>query len=162
MAVQTITYANKSYINQNSSIADTNKVNDTDMNEIKSVVNNNATILEGLTGTLLWTNSNPSSLLPSDTNITLSESDSNYDILGVFFKTANDGTDVEYSQTLVGNGFNIGAIGFEGAGLRRRIVRNSDTSYTIKAYNGETLADSGTGKYIIPIYIIGFKTGVFE
>ena len=45
MAVQTITYANKSYINQNSGVADTNKVNDTDMNEIKSVVNNNATEL---------------------------------------------------------------------------------------------------------------------
>ena len=52
MAVETITYANKSYINQNSEIADTNKVNDTDMNEIKSVVNNNAlelsTCVDGL------------------------------------------------------------------------------------------------------------------
>lgn len=52
MAVQTITYANKSYINQNSGIADTNKINDTDMNEIKSVVNNNAlelsTCVDGL------------------------------------------------------------------------------------------------------------------
>ena len=45
MAVQTITYDNKSYINQNSSIAATNKVQDTDMNEIKSVVNNNASEL---------------------------------------------------------------------------------------------------------------------
>lgn len=42
MAVQTITYDDKSYLNQNSSIADVNKVSDTDMNEIKSVVNNNA------------------------------------------------------------------------------------------------------------------------
>lgn len=43
MAVQTITYDDKSYLNQNSDIADVNKVNDTDMNMIKSVVNNNAT-----------------------------------------------------------------------------------------------------------------------
>lgn len=42
MAVQTITYDDKQYLNQNSDIADINKVNDTDMNEIKSVVNNNA------------------------------------------------------------------------------------------------------------------------
>lgn len=42
MAVQTITYDNKQYLNQNTSIADVNKINDTDMNEIKSVVNNNA------------------------------------------------------------------------------------------------------------------------
>lgn len=49
MVVQKITYDDKSYLNQNPSIADVNKVNDTDMNEIKSVVNNNATILQGNT-----------------------------------------------------------------------------------------------------------------
>lgn len=43
MAVQTITYGNKNYLNQNADIPATNKVQDTDMNEIKSVVNNNAT-----------------------------------------------------------------------------------------------------------------------
>lgn len=42
MAVQTISYADKSYINENPSVATTNKITDTDMNEIKSVVNNNA------------------------------------------------------------------------------------------------------------------------
>ena len=42
MAIQTITYSDKSYINQNADIPDINKVKDTDMNEIKSVVNNNA------------------------------------------------------------------------------------------------------------------------
>jgi len=48
MAVQTITYDDKSYLNQNSSIPDTNKVNDTDMNMIKSVVNNNANELDNI------------------------------------------------------------------------------------------------------------------
>ena len=42
MAVQTITYSDKSYINENASIATTNKITDSDMNEIKAVVNNNA------------------------------------------------------------------------------------------------------------------------
>jgi hypothetical protein len=42
MAVQTITYEDKSYLNENADIPATNKVQDTDMNEIKSVVNNNA------------------------------------------------------------------------------------------------------------------------
>ena len=42
MAVQTITYSDKSYINENASISATNKITDSDMNEIKSVVNNNA------------------------------------------------------------------------------------------------------------------------
>ena len=36
-----ITYDNKSYLNQNGSIPNVNKVNDTDMNEIKTVVNTN-------------------------------------------------------------------------------------------------------------------------
>ena len=48
MAVQTITYSDKSYINENASIAATNKITDSDMNEIKSVVNNNATELSTL------------------------------------------------------------------------------------------------------------------
>lgn len=45
MAIQTITYSDKSYINENSSVADTNKIKADDMNEIKTVVNNNASLL---------------------------------------------------------------------------------------------------------------------
>lgn len=36
-----ITYADKSYLNENANVPATNKVTDTDMNEIKSVVNSN-------------------------------------------------------------------------------------------------------------------------
>lgn len=43
MAISTITYANKVALNENQDIADINKVKADDMNEIKSVVNNNAT-----------------------------------------------------------------------------------------------------------------------
>ena len=46
MAVQAITYQNKQFLNENSSIANINKVCDTDMNEIKDVVNNNASITQ--------------------------------------------------------------------------------------------------------------------
>lgn len=42
MAISTITYANKVALNENESVADINKVKADDMNEIKSVVNNNA------------------------------------------------------------------------------------------------------------------------
>lgn len=41
--MQSISYTNKSALNQNSGIADINKCNATDMNEIKNVVNANAT-----------------------------------------------------------------------------------------------------------------------
>jgi len=40
--MQTIGYTNKSALNQNAGIADINKCNASDMNEIKSVVNANA------------------------------------------------------------------------------------------------------------------------
>lgn len=43
MAIQTITYDDKVALNENSSVAEINKVTDNNMNEIKSVVNNNAT-----------------------------------------------------------------------------------------------------------------------
>ena len=42
MGIQTISYSDKTALNSNSGVADANKVNATDMNEIKSVVNNNA------------------------------------------------------------------------------------------------------------------------
>lgn len=41
--MQSISYANKSALNVNSSIADVNKCNAADLNEIKTVVNANAT-----------------------------------------------------------------------------------------------------------------------
>lgn len=43
-----ITYNNKTYLNENPSIANENKITDSDMNEIKSVVNTNATTLDNL------------------------------------------------------------------------------------------------------------------
>jgi hypothetical protein len=48
MAVQTITYEDKQYLNQNADIPATNKVQDIDMNEIKRVVNNNANEVENI------------------------------------------------------------------------------------------------------------------
>lgn len=48
MAVQTITYEDKQYLNQNVDIPATNKVQDIDMNEIKTVVNNNALEVENI------------------------------------------------------------------------------------------------------------------
>lgn len=46
MAIQTITYSDKQAMGTQPSIPDINKVTDSDMNEIKNVVNENANILE--------------------------------------------------------------------------------------------------------------------
>lgn len=48
MAVSTITYSDKTALNVNADIPDINKVKADDMNEIKSVVNNNASELNNL------------------------------------------------------------------------------------------------------------------
>lgn len=47
MNLTNITFADKSFINQNPSIPNNNKVCDTDMNEIKSVINGNNTEIDG-------------------------------------------------------------------------------------------------------------------
>lgn len=49
MSINTITYTDKQQLNANPSVADINKVQATDMNEIKSVVNDNATLMGDLT-----------------------------------------------------------------------------------------------------------------
>lgn len=85
MAVQSITYQDKQALNTNEDISDVNKCNASDMNEIKSVVNNNANILQGQTTYSLnetdtrkiWINGKPiyrkvincGSLLNNDTKI---------------------------------------------------------------------------------------------
>lgn len=46
MAIQTITYSDKQAMGTQPTIPDVNKVTDADMNEIKSVTNNNASVLE--------------------------------------------------------------------------------------------------------------------
>lgn len=47
MNLTNITFADKSFINQNPSIPNNNKVCDTDMNEIKSAINGNNTQIDG-------------------------------------------------------------------------------------------------------------------
>jgi hypothetical protein len=57
MAIQSITYDNKTALNLNNDIPDINKVTANDMNEIKAVVNNNATELSNLPSTIIESSS---------------------------------------------------------------------------------------------------------
>lgn len=90
MAVQTITYGDKQYLNENADIPATNKVEDTDMNEIKSVVNNNATefnnFKQELVPTVLYENQSGSS-----SNITLNDDISNYSFYEITFSRGGNG-----------------------------------------------------------------------
>ena len=102
MAIQTITYDDKVALNENASVADINKVTDDDMNEIKNVVNNNASETSTNT-TNITINTNditslkklvPTILFDASTGstgtITLSDSSANYSYLEIYFYT-NDG-----------------------------------------------------------------------
>lgn len=105
-----ITYANKVALNENAEISDINKVTDSDMNEIKAVVNNNDdelitinTKLTNITGQILWTNSSPTSTFEAQT-ITLSSGD--YDFYEIYC-TYNGSTASQYAngfRTIKGKG----------------------------------------------------------
>lgn len=166
MAVQTITYDDKVYINQNSTIPNINKVNDTDMNEIKSVVNNNATELTNITGTLLWANPNPTSSFSAQ-SITLSSSD--YDVLEVFYYDWTSSKRMRSVKATKGEWISLDMMfrynvkAYMGV---RQIEPLSDTSLNIETCY--SLVDNGSFAYndypnwCVPVYIIGYKTGLFN
>ncbi len=165
MAVQTITYQNKQYLNQNTDIANINKVNDTDMNEIKSVVNNNATeltnVYPNLGGQILWTNPNPDTAISSATNISLSSSD--YDMLEVFYlqiRSGSGGT-LYSSRFLKGYSTRMRVHTSDGTNVYRTLTYVSPTSYTITTAYSETTI-SNLQQLALPLYIVGYKTGLFS
>lgn len=168
MAVQTITYGDKQYLNENANIPATNKIQDTDMNEIKSVVNNNAsetstntTNITNITGQILWTNSNPNNDISSATTITLSNSD--YDVIEVFYlqATSSSGGTLYSSRFLKGYSTRMRIHTVDGVNIYRTLTYSSDTSYIIQ----QTTADSSVSApqiLAIPLYIVGYKTGLFN
>lgn len=190
MAVQTITYDDKQFLNQNSDIADVNKCNDIDLNEIKRVVNNNANnigdlsnletadvtnivnSINSLTSKILWTNPNPTSRTFAAQTITLSSDD--YDVLEVFYNSPVMNT--IYTDTLLSTKFikgYSGVLNFAGNGssggtqynmnFYRQVNRNSDTSFSITScvyYWGSSSASNDA--FLMPQYIIGYKTGLFN
>lgn len=169
MAVNTITYANKVNLNENSGIAEINKITDANMNEIKSVVNNNATQLSNLQGSILWTNPNPSSSFAAQT-ITLSSSE--YDCYEIICKNSvgtsgdDDSRIISSGLLLKGNGtrLSFSYAGSGGVNTRSRAVSYStDTTLSFAtAYSATgTTAWVQNNNLIVPIYVIGYKTGLF-
>ncbi len=155
MAVQTITYDDKQYLNQNADIPATNKVQDTDMNEIKSVVNNNALEVTNITGQILWTNPSPTSNFASQ-NITLSSSD--YDMLLWIISTGTSNSQYISFYTIKGKGVYASWV-YNSTFLAREINYSTDTQYAVgdNKTNGTTNNAS-----TIPQYVIGYKTGLFN
>lgn len=156
-----ITYSNKSDINTTAT-PNVNKVLASDLNEIKSVVNQNDTLLSNITGNILWTNPNPANDFPSQT-ITLSSDD--YDILEFFWRSDVVGNRVYSTRTLKGHSvqsdFNSTAVSTRA--WRRRAEFVSNTSYNVGdcvrvEYNQTSFNENA---YCVPLYVVGYKTGLF-
>ena len=179
-----ITYSNKETLNAQPSIADKNKVTSDDMNEIKSVVNTNygevgdinnlnttdktsiVNAINSMQGAILWVNPNPSSNF-SAKNITLSSG--NYDILEIFYSNA-PGTNYIYSSRIYkGKSTFLTVNHISGSNTVfhrwRAFDYSNDTTYSISTgtQQGTNSASSDNSiSYIIPLYVIGYNTGLFS
>lgn len=154
--ISTITYTDKSDINSNSSVPADNKVQAEDMNEIKTVVNNNALILGGLNGHILWANANPT---VSFTAQTINVNDSSYDTLLWIFKRKTDIDQLDTIITLKEYGCLMTSVIPGGETVRRAITYSAGTTYNVSYVTiGASTQDD---EWLIPMYVIGYKTGLY-
>lgn len=173
MALSKITYANKSALNPQPSIADENKVTDANMNEIKSVVNNaidqvdaNTTNIGDITGTILWTNSSPTSSfgsqeIPLPTN--------SCDVIEIFYYTDTSTRQISSLKVPIGETANLITM-FQkddhGQMGSRPVVYNNSSKVTV--YDTTTIVvndafnRTGNNGWCIPLYLVGYKTGLFS
>lgn len=178
MAINTITYSNKSDINSNSSVPAANKVQAADMNEIKTVVNANAnvvgdgdnlvgasTVVDYLNGRtfrkILWTNNNPTSSFSPQT-VNLTETLDNYDAYEIIFLQSTTAQRTFSTGVLpVGYGTIMGMV-TDVPKWRPTAATVSGSSVDISNANylnaGTVTADNTA---LIPFYIIGHKTGLY-
>ena len=121
-----ITYENKEFLNKNENIADKNKVNDTDLNEIKNVVNENDDSIgnlsnlntinkDSLVGAInellpivLYETDKTYSNVETDTVITLNDDITNYKRIKVYgISNKNNLTYIELFNPSVNNVFSL-------------------------------------------------------
>lgn len=150
----TIEYNDKVDLNT-TSVANINKVSASDLNEIKGVVNNNSVVLQNTLGKSLWENANPTASFSAQT-ITLSESLANYSCYEIIFR--QNRTSSRYMTTgkiPVGYGTILNAYSnnYRPTGTT---VSGNTIAFENASANGTTNND-----YVIPVYVIGYKSGVF-
>ena len=152
----TIEYNDKVDLNT-TQVAEINKVSASNLNEIKGVVNNNSVILQNTLGKKLWENQNPTASFPSQT-ITLSESLANYSCYEIIFKQSN--TNERYLSTgkiPVGHGTILSYVTSTNSYRATGTTVSGNTIAFENAYVGST----SNNVIAIPIYVIGYKSGVY-
>lgn len=165
MALNSITFANKSDINSNSSVADTNKIKAADVNEIKTVVNAAVTQVNNMTGSILWTNSSPTASFASQ-SITLSSS--NYDILEIFYYDYTTNQRLMSQRVVKGKGTNLVALFDYNSKMymgERKITYTNATQLSVGSctsiIDNNAIAVATANQWCVPVYVVGYKTGLF-
>lgn len=131
-------------------------INASNLNKMENGIYDNSVAIEtinasinNIKGTVLWTNPSPTSTFAEQT-ITLSSND--FDIYEIFYYVATSNEQIMTTKSLKGHGTRI--VIPTGNFEYRTVVSNSDTSYTINS-----ISNNENG---VPIYVIGYKTGLFN
>lgn len=109
---------------------------------------------------ILWTNPDPTQEISEITNISLASSD--YDMIEIYYVQETNKQDLMYSiKILKGKSTRMRISTTDGANIYRGITYISDTSYRIDLpYSDVSLPNIYS--LVIPVYIIGYKTGMFN
>lgn len=167
MAVNTITYANKVTLNENADIDAVNKCQASDMNEIKSVVNNNANELSQAIAT-----TTPTSLYAdvsgTSGDVTLSDSAANYDYFEIYYKDRDGNYSFLKVDTPNGKTVSLMTSSVGGSGTITYYSKNMDISGTsisntanlgfIRTFNGNAFGSyNNDSSYILITKVLGFN-----
>lgn len=138
--------------------------------DILDLINEKETEINNIKGKVLWTNSSPTSAFANQT-ITLSSGD--YEMYEIIFKPTISGDDNNRLQSSgripkgYGTRLFVGYAGAANAGANiysRIVTITSNTQITFdKAYWGYgNTVRTENNDLLVPIYVVGYKTGLFS
>lgn len=156
-----ITFEDKVKINDLPSIPNINKVTDADMNEIKTVVNENDDELQALKPFVLWENPNISaSSFPSQQIIL---DNGNYDYLEIYYYAFDGRRTVQSLKALKGKDFELMTIFSHDGSMywgSRKVNYINDTTLQFEVCFSAGTGDirpAITNDWILPIKVLGYK-----
>lgn len=145
----------------NTNIGDLTNLSTTDKTSLVNAINEIESQEIGITGHILWTNPNPTSSFSQQT-ITLSSDD--YDELTIFYKKSNNENKLNSIQIIKGYDTDL-SYNDSGTLFSRGVTHVSDTSYKFNdgkiLLPGSSTAQNDNSR-CVPIYVIGYKTGLFS
>ena len=132
------------------------------LNEMQNILNDNVTNNFQSKGTVLWTNPNPNSSFAGQT-ITLSSDD--YDMLLFIYRTDLTITNCHSELIIKGYGGQLDffSTAVENRRWARRFAWVSNTQFTFQdAWYFDGNSSNQQNNSLIPLYVVGYKTGLFE